>query len=93
MNQQEIFGMAILEAMYYGCKVVVWKAPGPELIIEDGVSGYLVDSNTSVVNKMMETNYTLEKGKQRVLENFTWDNMAKRVFALVTDGNHLKCGE
>lgn len=93
LNQQEIFGMAILEAMYYGCKVVAWKAPGPELIIEDGVSGYLVDSNTSVVNKIMETNYTLEKGKQRVLENFTWDNMAKRVFALVTDGNHLKCGE
>ncbi len=34
LNQQEIFGMAILEAMYYGCKVVAWKAPGPNLIIK-----------------------------------------------------------
>ena len=25
LNQQEIFGMAILEAMYYGCKVVAWN--------------------------------------------------------------------
>lgn len=37
LNQQEIFGMAILEAMYYGCKVVAWHAPGPDFIIEDGV--------------------------------------------------------
>lgn len=34
--------MAILEAMYYGCKVVAWDAPGPNLIIENGKSGWLV---------------------------------------------------
>ncbi len=33
LNQQEIFGMAILEAMYYGCKVVAWKAPGPIILL------------------------------------------------------------
>lgn len=82
LNQQEIFGMAILEAMYYGCKVVAWKAPGPELIIEDSVSGYLVDSNATVVNQIMETQYSPEKGKQRVLDCFTWENMARKLVSL-----------
>mgnify|MGYP000747887421 CR=1 FL=1 len=50
LNQQEIFGMAILEAMYYGCKVVAWEAPGPNLIIENGKSGFLVHSNSGVLN-------------------------------------------
>ncbi|MFQ9521534.1 MAG: glycosyltransferase, partial [Turicibacter sp.] len=49
LNQQEIFGMAILEAMYYGCKVVAWHAPGPNLIIENGISGYLVSSEEEMI--------------------------------------------
>lgn len=83
LNQQEIFGMAILEAMYYGCKVVAWKAPGPKLIVEDGVSGYLVDYNQAVVDRVLEAQYCSENGKQRVLEKFTWDNMAQFIYTLV----------
>ena len=33
LNTHEIFGMAILEAMYYENVVVALRAPGPELII------------------------------------------------------------
>ena len=82
LNQQEIFGMAILEAMYYGCKVVAWKAPGPELIIEDGVSGYLVDSDELVCERVLASEYDLENGRKRVLNHFTWDNMASTVSTL-----------
>lgn len=82
LNQQEIFGMAILEAMYYGCKVVAWKAPGPELIIEDGVSGYLVDSDELVYEKILASEYDLENGRKRVLNDFTWGNMASTVSTL-----------
>lgn len=82
LNQQEIFGMAILEAMYYGCKVVAWKAPGPSFIIKDGISGYLVDSNEMFCEKIQDSNYNSEKGKERVLSHFTWDNMASTVSAL-----------
>lgn len=83
LNQQEIFGMAILEAMYYGCKVVAWKAPGPKLIIEDGVSGFLVDGNEQLCDRVMNAQYDPKNGQKRVLENFTWDNMASRICKIV----------
>ena len=41
-NDREIFGMSLLEAMYAGCVPVARHAPGPDEIIEDGVSGFLV---------------------------------------------------
>lgn len=83
LNRQEIFGMAILEAMYYGCKVIAWVAPGPELIIEDGISGYIVDSNELLYSRVMESEYFPENGRKRVLEHFTWDNMARYMDSLV----------
>ena len=33
--------MSLLEAMYAGCPPVARHAPGPDLIIEPGTSGYL----------------------------------------------------
>lgn len=33
LNEVEILGMSILEAMYYGCLVVAIKAPGPDFIL------------------------------------------------------------
>lgn len=77
LNQQEIFGMAILEAMYYGCKVVAWKAPGPELIIEDGKSGYLVEDNDSCCKWIMADADVSTESHYRILQSFTWDNAAK----------------
>lgn len=87
LNQQEIFGMAILEAMYYGCKVVAWKAPGPSFIIEDEISGYLVDSNEMLCEKIQDSKYNSENGKERVLSYFTWDNMASCVCSLISKQN------
>ena len=44
LNDREIFGMSLLEAMYAGCPPVARHAPGPDLIIENGVSGILCDT-------------------------------------------------
>lgn len=77
LNQQEIFGMAILEAMYYGCKVVAWKAPGPELIIEDEKSGYLVNNDDSVCKRILEDADVSAESHNRILQSFTWDNAAR----------------
>ena len=83
LNQQEIFGMAILEAMYYGCKVVAWRAPGPEFIIEDGKSGYLVEDESSICKRtLLDTDISIESHK-RILQSFTWENAAKVIRDLV----------
>lgn len=75
LNQQEIFGMAILEAMYYGCKVVAWDAPGPEFIIEDDTSGYLCSTDEDIIKCIMENKRL--SGRDRVMESFTWGSTAE----------------
>lgn len=79
LNQQEIFGMAILEAMYYGCKVIAWEAPGPSFIIEDSVSGYLVQDDEQIKAKILDSGDVVEEAHNRVVNEFTWDNMARKV--------------
>ena len=87
LNKQEIFGMAILEAMYYGCKVVAWQAPGPNLIIEEGISGYLVNSNKTALEAIVTTNNLSEAAHQRVIENFTWRRTASAIYDLTVSMN------
>lgn len=76
LNPVEIFGMALLEAMYYECKVIAWKAPGPSYIVENGESGWLVESNEDAVKKIMDNKELGLKAHQRVISDFTWDKTA-----------------
>lgn len=86
LNQQEIFGMAILEAMYYGCKVVAWKAPGPNLIIENGVSGWLVESNKEIIEVVQHSDDMSKAAHKRIVENFTWESSAKKIHQQMQKG-------
>lgn len=83
LNQQEIFGMAVLEAMYYKCKVVAWKAPGPNLIIENGKSGWLVESNEEIIKKILDLKTIGTEAHQRVLNNFTWESSARKILSII----------
>ncbi len=83
LNQQEIFGMAILEAMYYECKVIAWRAPGPEFIIEDGVSGYLVDSEEMSIDEIFDNRKVSKTAHEIVVEKFTWDKTAHKIKILM----------
>lgn len=83
LNQQEIFGMAILEAMYYGCKVVAWKAPGPNLIIENGKSGWLIESNEEVIERILNSTNVGVEAHRRVVYEFTWESSAKKILSIV----------
>ena len=83
LNQQEIFGMAILEAMYYGCKVVAWNAPGPNLIIENGKSGWIADSNGKIIEKIRDTAEVGTEAHRRVLTEFTWKSSARKMSNLM----------
>lgn len=77
LNTHEIFGVAILEAMYYESIVVAFQAPGPSFIIKNGQTGFLVDSEEELIDCVM----SLEKfelgaqAHQRVEEYYTWDKV------------------
>ena len=83
LNQQEIFGMAILEAMYYGCKVVAWNAPGPNLIIENGKSGWLVKNTQEVIEKILNSENIKDEAHKRIAGEFTWESSAKKILSIV----------
>ncbi|WP_373218933.1 glycosyltransferase [Ruminococcus sp. 5_1_39BFAA] len=80
LNKQEIFGMAILEALFYDCKVVAWKAPGPELIIADGV-GIIGDDVSSIVKGIKETQIKSNVAHNHILRNYTWKITAAKMYA------------
>lgn len=86
-NTHEIFGMSILEAMYQGCTTVARRAPGPEEIIEDGVSGYLCSSDEEM-RKVIVADKNSDIGKQaeqRIASSFTWDKSAERILQFVNN--------
>lgn len=84
LNKQEIFGMAILEAMYYGCKVVAWEAPGPDSIIEDNISGYLVQDANVALERIVNGQIAAEDAHKRVIDNFTWGKIAGKMVDKIT---------
>ncbi|WP_026568361.1 glycosyltransferase [Bacillus sp. UNC41MFS5] len=84
LNNKEIFGMSILEAMYQGCTVVAVKSPGPSYIIEDGVSGYLVSNEKEMIDAIYKrhTIHPLASHK-RIVECFTWEKTAEIVYSVL----------
>ena len=81
----EIFGMAILEAMYYECCVVALRAPGPEVIIQNGQSGYLCDSEQALSACLEAGDWSAvrQQAHQRVMEQFVWEKSAAKILAII----------
>ena len=78
LNDKEIFGMSILEAMYQGCKVVAANAPGPNYIIENKKNGILLDNldyNKWIQNiiEVIENKNIGISARKRILNELNWD--------------------
>lgn len=83
-SHYESFGMATLEGMASGRAVVSTAAGGPALIIEDGISGLLVEPNNpqALANQFerilldAEFQRRLEQGAYQRAEQFSWPSIA-----------------
>lgn len=84
LNQQEIFGMAILEVMYYECKVVAWKAPGPNFIIGDGNCGCLCGSNEEIIAAVQNSQIDTAAAHKRIIDKFTWESTSKLIVNVIS---------
>ena len=74
LNRQEIFGMAILEALYYECRVVAYSAPGPDHILKEGE---IVKSDEEFIEAVLrEGNEPEEKHEKNAL---LWQDSADRI--------------
>ena len=76
-NQHEIFGMALLEAMYQGTTVIARSAPGPEYLIEDGVSGYVKETLNEMASSILADHSVGNCARERVINSFNWVQTAQ----------------
>ncbi len=90
LNQHEIYGMVLLEAMYYGCKVIAWHAPGPDFIIADGKTGYLAGSNEETCRLILDSPPLAEQAKTSILSDFTWKKTAETISRLSREDNSIQ---
>lgn len=86
-TKYEIFGMVILESMYFGLPVITTLNGGSSTIIknnETGIICLLNDKNewVSAVNKLFQDNNlrdTISKNSSKLVSsNFTWDALADK---------------
>lgn len=87
-SHTEIFGMSILEAMYYEKPVFALHAPGPDDIIEDGKTGYLFDTPEQMAEEFFNKPIKGigEKGSKRIREFFTWKTTADQIEKIIDYG-------
>lgn len=84
LNHHEIYGMALLEAMYYECPVVAFHAPGPDFILDNGRFGQLCGSQDELLSAistltapcgLTDTHAAVTAAaRQRVVSKFLWEH-------------------
>lgn len=79
MSTAEIFGMAVMEAVYYGTSVAARRALGPNLTLK-GLRGHcLCESDEAVVEWICgayPSEEELDESSIKMLENFSWKRCA-----------------
>lgn len=84
LNHHEIYGMALLEAMYYECPVVAFHSPGPDFILDNGRFGQLCSSQDEMLSAISTLTapcgltgahaVVTAAARQRVLSQFMWEH-------------------
>ncbi len=79
MNKGEIFGMAIMEAVYYKTSVAAIRALGPSVTLKD-MKGHKLCENDDEMAEWITGPYPSEKDLQesseKMASTFTWDRCA-----------------
>lgn len=80
----EIYGMALLEAMYYECPVVAFHAPGPDFILDNGRFGQLCGSQDELLSAISTLTApcgltdahaaVTAAARERVVSKFLWEH-------------------
>lgn len=95
LNKGEIFGMAIMEAIYYNTSVAAVKAPGPSLTLK-GMKGHCLCADDSEVEAWLTASYpsqqTLEESAEKILRDFSWDKCASAFCSIAASERGMERG-
>ena len=86
MSKVEIFGMAIMEAMYYHASVAAIRAMGPSITLK-GMRGHCLCDTDADIERWITGPYPgeeeLRESAEKVVENFSWKPCAKAFVRMV----------
>lgn len=96
LNVDEIFGMSLLEAMFYKTPVVARRAPGPEIIISHNEDGYLCDSDDAIFETITAAKHevSVERAHRKVVEDFDWTRTSRLMLDAIQSmlpSSHFAC--
>lgn len=86
-SSYEIFGMVLLESMYFGVPAVTTKNGGSLTLIKDGTNGFIVNSFdykewVNMISYVLSNDDSLTSVRNAAMrtirESFTWDALAPR---------------
>ena len=84
-TEYEIFGMVLLEAMYYGNVVLTTQNGGSSTLIDNGRNGFSLGEKDAEIwaNKILDMSEEQRKDIQKnahdtVADSFTWDKLVKK---------------
>ena len=89
LNPREIFGMALLEAVYYESAAFAIDSAGSSAILEDMPNEYLCKSKDEIINAIRKNEKNadiLRKNSNHVRAKFMWSNCAGKFTELVEEG-------
>ncbi len=86
-SNYEIFGMVLLEAMFFGAVPISTHNGGAVTLIDNGVDGYILDNNdeelwlntfTSLMNDKELLSTMKKNAHQKIADHFTWEKLAQQ---------------
>lgn len=82
-TKYEIFGMVLLEAMYFGTPVITTKNGGSQMLIENGIDGIIEDNFDAKAwaNRIIEIKDNKEMitaSHNKIANDFTWDALVDK---------------
>lgn len=90
LNRGEIFGMAIMEAVYYEASVAASRAPGPSLTLRDMPGHCLCDSDDEIAAWLTAPGpeqARLRESSRKMLREFSWQRCADAFASLAARGS------
>jgi glycosyltransferase involved in cell wall biosynthesis len=91
-SDYEIYGMVVLEAMYYGIPVISNNTAGPASIIDSNINGVIInDLNveewSTVIKKLFSDNNILKtmknRAKTKIEQELTWEKIAQKYLDVI----------
>lgn len=92
-TKYDIFGMVLLESLYFGVPVVSSKNGGSETLLANGECGCIIDTfeigkwSSAIVDILRDKSrrkYMSNHGIQQILDFYTWDAIAKKMLERIS---------